>query len=61
VYRQAELLQVIPALCTPRGFAGLLDGRQQQGNQDRNDRDHDQEFDQSKSTTTHKVRSSIEF
>ena len=44
-----DLLQIIPALRPPRRFASLLHCRQQQCDQDRDDGDHDQEFDQCKS------------
>ena len=46
VHREAELLEVVDALRAPGGLAGGLDGRQQQGDQDRDDRDHDQQLDQ---------------
>ena len=46
VHRQADLLEIVDALSTPRSLAGRLDGGQQQGDQDRDDRDHDQELDQ---------------
>jgi hypothetical protein len=42
----AELLQIIPALRAAGGFARLLDGRQQQGNQDRDNRDHHQQLNE---------------
>jgi hypothetical protein len=46
VQRQADLLQVVDALRTTRGPASGLDRRQEQGDQDRNDRDDDEELDQ---------------
>jgi hypothetical protein len=45
---QANLVQVVLALRAPRRLARLLDGRQQQGDQDRDDRDHHQQFNQRK-------------
>ena len=44
--RQSDLAQAIEALGRPRLSAHLGDGRQQQAGQDRDDRDHDQDFDQ---------------
>src|SRR5262249_47304572 len=43
---QANLLEVIGALCQVRGFTHLLNRRYQEGDQNRDDRDHDQQFDQ---------------
>ncbi len=48
VHRQAELLQVVQTLCTSSGLSGRLDRRQEQGDQNSNDRDHDQELDERK-------------
>ena len=48
VHRQADLAEVIGALCPPRCLAGGLNRRQQQGHQDADDRDHDQQFDKRK-------------
>jgi hypothetical protein len=42
----ADLLEVVAALRTPRGLAGLLHGGKQQGDQDRDDGDHDQQLDE---------------
>jgi len=39
---QAQLLQVVDALGSPRGLARRLNCRQQQRDQDRDDRDYDQ-------------------
>ena len=47
---QRELLEVIGALHSPGGFAGCLDRRQQQGDQDGNDRDHDEKLDERETT-----------
>ncbi len=49
---QAKLFQVVAALAAAGGFAGLLHGGQQQRDQDRDDRDHDEQFDQSEPATT---------
>ena len=48
--RQADLLQVVGALDAACRFARRLNGRKQQGNQDRDDRDHNQEFNERKTT-----------
>jgi hypothetical protein len=42
VQGQADLLQVVGALGPPSGLAGGLDGGQEQADQDRDDRDHDE-------------------
>jgi hypothetical protein len=44
---------VILALRSPGGFPGSLNCRQQQGDQNANDRNHDQKFNQSKSHAAH--------
>ena len=49
VHRQADLLQVVDALDPPGRLACRLHGGQQQGDQDRDDRDHDQKLDQGES------------
>ena len=49
VQGQADLLEVVAALAAPRRLAGGLHGRQQQGDQHRDDRDDHQKFDQSES------------
>ena len=43
-----DLLEVVAALSSPRRLARLLNGRQQQCNQNSDDRDDHQQFDQSK-------------
>ena len=43
---EADLLEVVDALRPAGGLAGRLHGGQQQGDEDRNDGDHDQELDQ---------------
>jgi hypothetical protein len=48
---QPQLLQVVPALCAACCFARLLHGGEQQGNQDRDDRDDDQQFNEGESRT----------
>jgi hypothetical protein len=45
--RQAKLLEVVDALNAP----GRLHGRQQEGEQDRDDRDHHQQLDQRETTS----------
>ncbi len=45
---QADLLEIVLARRQPRGLAGRLDGRQQQGHENADDRDHDQQLDQRK-------------
>ncbi len=52
VHRQPDLFQIIGALRPPRRLACRLDRGQQQRNQDRDDRDHDQEFDEREPRTT---------
>ena len=51
VQGQADLLEVVDALGTPGGFAGRLDGGQQQGDQDADDADDHEQFDQSEGTS----------
>ena len=46
VGRQPDLLQVVLALRPRGGLADLLDSRQEQADQDRDDGDHDQQFDE---------------
>jgi len=46
VESQSDLLEVVDALHPPRGLAGGLHGRQEQGDQDANDRDHHEQLDQ---------------
>ena len=46
VHRQADLLQVVGALHPAGRLARRLHGRQQQGDQHADDRDHDEQFDQ---------------
>src|SRR5262245_47960906 len=50
VYAQAELLQVIGALGPTGCLACRLHGGQQEGNQDGDDRDHDEQLDQCEAT-----------
>jgi hypothetical protein len=49
--RQRKLLEVVPALRHPRRFSRRLDGWEQQGDQDADDRDNHQEFNQRKTAT----------
>ena len=48
LHRDADLLEIVLALRAARRFAGRLNRRQQQGDQDADDRDHDQQFDERK-------------
>jgi hypothetical protein len=52
VERQHGLLDVISALSPPGRFARLLDGWQQQRNQDCDDRYHNEQFDQGETSLT---------
>jgi hypothetical protein len=45
VQGESDMLEVVDALGATRGLAGSLDRGQKQGDQDGNDRDHDQELD----------------
>jgi Na+-transporting NADH:ubiquinone oxidoreductase subunit NqrB len=47
-----QLFEVVLALCPACRFTGLLNGRQQQGNQDGDDGNHNQQFDQCETATT---------
>ena len=46
LHRQADLLEIVFALRAASGLASLLNGRQEQGNQDGDDRDHHQQLDE---------------
>ena len=46
VKRQPQLLQMILALCSASRFTSLLNGREQEGDEDRDDRDHHQHFNE---------------
>ena len=48
---QAELLEVVLALGSPGGLAGLLNGGEQEGDQDRDDGDDDQELNEREGMT----------
>jgi hypothetical protein len=48
---QADLLQVVHALDSPSSFARGLNGRQQQRDQYRDNRDDNEQFDQCKTST----------
>ena len=48
---QADLLEVVLAPGTGRGLAGLLDGGEEQADQDGDDGDHHQQFDERECTT----------
>ena len=47
----ADLFEVVGAAAATTAFTGFLQSRQQDGGQDGDDRDHDQQFDKSESTT----------
>jgi hypothetical protein len=49
---KSELPHVVDALRAASGFAGGLNCRQQQGDQDANDRDDDEQFDERKTGAT---------
>ena len=48
VDRKADLLEIVGALDAAGRLPGGLDGRKQESDQDRDDRDHDQKLDQGK-------------
>jgi hypothetical protein len=48
--RKSQLLHVVFALRSPSSFASLLNCRKKQGDKDRDDRYHDQQFNQCEST-----------
>ena len=50
VDRQADLLEIVGAGNAPGGLARSLDRGKKQRNENRNDGDHDQQFDQGKRT-----------
>ena len=52
VERQTELFQVVFALNATSRLAGLLYRRKQQGDQNRNNRNHDQQFDECETVPT---------
>src|SRR5262249_61544031 len=52
VKRQADLLEVILALSSRGGLANSLNGRYEQAHEDRNDRDHDEQLDQSEAVAS---------
>ena len=56
VHGDSQLLEVVLALSATSGFACLLNGRQQQGNQNGDNRNHDQQFDQRKTAVTIRSR-----
>ena len=47
---ETNLLEIVLALAAPRGFAGGLDGGQQECDQDPDDRDHDKQLHEREST-----------
>jgi hypothetical protein len=52
-----DLLEVAHTLQPPGRLARRLHRREEQGDQDRDDRDHDQQFNQRKTTTAHGAHS----
>ena len=48
VQGEPDLFEIVGALNPPRRLARSLDGRQEQRDQDRDDRDHDQQLDECK-------------
>jgi hypothetical protein len=48
VQADAQLAEIIDALTSPRRFSRRLNRRQQQGDQDTDNRNHDQQLDQRK-------------
>ena len=52
VQAQSQLFQVVLALCPAGRFAGLLDGGEQQRDQDGDDRDDHQQLNQCKANST---------
>jgi hypothetical protein len=46
---QAQVLEIVFALRTPRCFPCLLNGREKEGDQNGDDCDHDQQLDQRES------------
>src|SRR5690606_36146721 len=51
VHRDAQLLEIVSALRSAGRLTGLLHRREQKGDQHRDNRDHDQQFNQRKATT----------
>jgi hypothetical protein len=52
---QADLLEVISALGAPGGFTGLLNGRQEERDQERQDCDDDEKLNERHARTTSTV------
>jgi hypothetical protein len=50
---QRNLFDIVLALSPTGRFTGLLHCREQQRNENRNDRDHNQQLNQSKTSTLH--------
>jgi hypothetical protein len=51
VQSQPQLLQIIATLRPPSRFSSLLHGRQKESHKDRNNGDHDQQFDKRETST----------
>jgi hypothetical protein len=56
VNRQANLLQIVRALDSPRSFPRLLNGRQKQTDKNTDNRYDDQQFHQRKSDSSSRLR-----
>ena len=57
--RQAKVLEIVYTLRPPRGFAGGLDCRQQQCDQDADDRDHHQQLDEREARKEQRVEEQV--
>jgi len=55
VQSDTDLLQIISALCAASGLARTLHGGHDEGDENRDYRDHDQQFDQSKAAFWRRV------
>jgi hypothetical protein len=47
---ETQLFEVVFALSAAGGFAGLLNGWEEQSDEDRDDRDHHEQFDERETT-----------
>jgi hypothetical protein len=53
---QADLREIVAALRTPGRFPGRLHGGQEQGHEDRQDRDYDEHLDQRKPAAARRLK-----
>jgi hypothetical protein len=53
VQSQTDLFEIVLALRTASRFTSLLDGGEEECHEDRDDGDHNQQFNKSKRTTPH--------